>query len=158
VVTAPQASAREFFFGDGRCGGSQSTIYAGVVPDDASRVELHYLLRDAGGRETTAEVVRPMSRPRRDRHVYARTIHANNDDLPGYGRFAEGRLLYYVVVTDSRGVTTRGETYGEQKGSEIRVARCGEVRIRRLRAGAASMGRSVGSGLSPPSGNWTLRA
>jgi hypothetical protein len=125
VVTAPQASASEFFFGAGRCAASQTTIYAGVVPDDASRVELHYMLRDAHGRETTSEVVKPMARPGSDRHVYARAIRATEEDLPGYARFAEGRLLYYVAVTDSRGVTTRGETYGEQSGSEIRVARCG---------------------------------
>jgi hypothetical protein len=73
----------------------------------------------------TPEVVRTMSRTESDPRVYSHTISATGEELPaGYERAPDARLLYYVVVTDARGVSTRGETYGSQPDSAVGLARC----------------------------------
>lgn len=123
-LTAPKVSTPEFYYGGAGCGRTEAAVYVGVLTENVRAVELHYVLQ-ADGYETP-EVVRTMSRTERDPRVYSHTISATGEELPaGYERAPDARLLYYVVVTDARGVSTRGETYGSQPDSAVRLARCG---------------------------------
>lgn len=125
-LTAPRAGGAELYYGGG-CGHAELPIAVGVLVESPRAVELHYFLQESGGAERTPEVARPMSQAGGDPRVYAHAIRADGADLPpGYDRLRDARLFYYVVVTDAYGAQTRGEVYGSQPGSSIRLARCGE--------------------------------
>lgn len=124
LLTAPKTSAESFYYGG--CAQSETTVAVGVLAENPRAVELRYFLREAGGGAATPEVARPMTRAGGDPRAYAFRIRGEHGELPaGYEGMRDPRLFYYVVVTDARGAQTRGEVYGEQPGSAVRLSRCG---------------------------------
>ena len=126
-LSAPRAAGAELYYGGAGCGRAEMPVAVGVLTEGPRAVELHYFLQESDGGTRTPEVVRPMSQTGRDARVFAHAVRADAAELPpGFERLRDGRLFYYVVVTDAYGAQTRGEVYGAQPGSSIKLARCGE--------------------------------